>query len=85
MSRDGTTSTYEKQWQHQENNKRKKIVKKSFDDIIDKKDVNAESNCFITIKDYKGNLLIHPKVLLINPAKTKLGRISKTILDNINK
>ena len=66
-------------------NKRKKIVKKSFDDIIDKKDVNAESNCFITIKDYKGNLLIHPKVLLINPAKTKLGRISKTILDNINK
>ena len=41
-------------------------------------------NCFITIKDDKENLLNHPKVHLINPAKNKLGIISKTILDNIN-
>ena len=46
--------------------------------------INAESNCFITIKDYKENFLNHPKVLLMNPAKNELGRISKTILDNIN-
>ena len=30
------------------------------------------------------NVLNHPKVCLINPAKNELGRISKTILDNIN-
>ena len=47
-------------------------------------DINAESNCFITIKDLKENLLNLPKVRLINPAKNELGRISKTILDNIN-
>ena len=66
------------------NEKGKEIVKKSFDNIIDRMDVNAESNCFITIKDHKENFLNHPKVRLINPAKNELGRISKTILNNIN-
>ena len=47
-------------------------------------DVNAKSNCFILIKDHKENFLNHPKGCLINPAKNELGRISKTILDNIN-
>ena len=47
-------------------------------------DINAESICYITIKDHKENLLNHPKVRLINPAKNELERISKTILDNIN-
>ena len=46
--------------------------------------INAESNCFITIKDYKENFSNQLKVRLINPAKNELGRISKTILDNIN-
>ena len=66
------------------NKKGKEIVKKSFNNIIDKMDINAESNCFITSKDYKENFLNHPKVRLMNPAKNELGRISKTILDNIN-
>ena len=47
-------------------------------------DVNAESNCFIRITEHKENFLNHPKVRLINLAKNELGRISKTILDNIN-
>ena len=47
-------------------------------------DINAESSCYITIKDRKQNFLNHPKVPLINPAKNEPGRISKTILDNIN-
>ena len=47
-------------------------------------DVNAECNCFITIKDHKQSFLNHPKIRLINPAKNELERISKTILDNIN-
>ena len=42
------------------NEKGKEIIKKSFENIIDKMDVNAESNCFITIKDYKEHFLNHP-------------------------
>ena len=54
------------------------------DNIIDSMDVNTESNVFITIKNHKENFLNHPKVDFINPARNELGRISKTILDNIN-
>ena len=64
--------------------KGKEIVKKSFNNIVDRIYVNADSNCFITIKYHKENFLNHPKVRLINPVKNELGRISKTILDNIN-
>ena len=38
------------------NEKGKEIVKKSFDNIINRIDVNAEPDCFITIKDHKENL-----------------------------
>ena len=48
-------------------------------------DINVESNGFITIKDHKENLLNHPELCLINPAKNELRGISKTKLDNINK
>ena len=81
MRRNAITSTYKKangNIKTRINGKGKEIVKKSVDNIIDTMDVNAESNCFITIKDHKENFLNHPKVCLINPAKNKLGRISKT-------
>ena len=39
---------------------------------------------FILI-DHKKNFLNNPTVRLINSAKNELGRISKAILDNINK
>ena len=87
MRRNAITSIYKKangNIKKRINEKGKEIVKKSFDNIIDRMDINAESNCFITVKDQKENFLNHPKVRLINPAKNELGRISKTILDNIN-
>ena len=87
MRRNAIASTYKKangSIKKRINEKGKEIVKKSFDNIIDRMDVNAWSNCFITIKDHKENFLNHPKVCLINPAKNELGRISKTFLDNIN-
>ena len=86
MRRNGITSTYKKANENitqRINEKGKEIVKKSFDNIIDRMDVNAESNCFITIKDHKVNFLNHPKVRLINLAN-ELGRIRKAILDNID-
>ena len=48
-------------------------------------ETNKEGNSFITIKDHKENFDNHPTVRLINPAKNELGRISKLILDKINK
>ena len=71
MRRNAITSTYQKANENIKkriNEKGKKIVKKSFNNIIDRMDINAESNCFITIKDHKENFLSNPKVCLINPA-----------------
>ena len=84
MHRNAITSAYKKtngNIKKRINENGKEIFKKPFDDIIDRMDVNAESNCFITVKDHKENFLNTPKVRLINPAKNELGRISKTILD----
>ena len=83
MRRNAVISTYKKvngNIKKGINEERKEIVKKSFDSIIDRVDVNAESSCFITIKDHKENFLNHLKVRLINPAKNKLGRITKQSL-----
>ena len=41
-------------------------------------------NCFVTLKDHKSNFLNNPSTRLINPAKNKIGRISKQILDQMN-
>ena len=87
MRRNAITSAYKKakgNIKNGINEKGKEIVKKSFDNIIDRIDVNAESNCFIAIKDHKENFLRYPKVRLINPAKNELRRINKTVLDDIN-
>ena len=46
---------------------------------------NGKNNCFITLKDHKENFQNNPKVRLINPAKNEIGRISKNMLDKINK
>ena len=40
-------------------------------------------NCFITIKDHKSDFKTNPECRLINPAKTQIGRVSKTIIQDI--
>ena len=44
-----------------------------------------ESESYITIKDHKPNFPARPTFRLINPSKTDLGRVSKQLLDRINK
>ena len=39
----------------------------------------------ITLKDHKENFNINPKCCLINPAKSKLGKVAKIIVETINK
>ena len=43
-----------------------------------------ETPAFISLKDHKADFENHPKCCLINPAKSSLGKVSKSILDNIN-
>ena len=53
-------------------------------DIDDRVDVMSENPAFITIKHHKRNFEDNTQCRLINPAKSQIGKISKTILDSIN-
>ena len=44
----------------------------------------AKTPAFISLKDHKENFNNNPQCRLINPAKSNLGKVSKTILDRIN-
>ena len=45
----------------------------------------ANTPAFVTLKDHKEHFSSKPTCRLINPCKSELGIISKSILDNINK
>ena len=53
--------------------------------VLDRMQINGTNQCFVTLKDHKENFENNPKTRLINPAKNEIGRISKVILDKINK
>ena len=54
-------------------------------DLSDTIEKLAPTPAYITLKDHKENFRSNPSCRLINPSKTELGRISKIILDRINK
>ena len=54
-------------------------------DILDRIQVNGKEECFIKLKDHELHFQNSAMARLINPAKNKIGRISKDILENINK
>ena len=45
----------------------------------------AHKNAFISLKDHKGNFQNSPTCRLINPTKSEIGKVTKRILDKINK
>ena len=53
--------------------------------FIDRIEINSTGSSFIKLKDHKENFLNRPTTRLLNPAKNKIGRISKHLLQNINK
>ena len=53
--------------------------------VLKRIQTNAKNNCFISLKDHKEDFQNNPTIRLINPAKKELGKISKVILDRINK
>ena len=46
--------------------------------------VNDHDKFFISLKDHKPNFTNNPKTRVINPAKNKIGRLSKSVLDKTN-
>ena len=53
--------------------------------ILDRIQVNGKEECFITLKDHKPQFENNATARLVNPAKNEIGRLSKVILENINK
>ena len=67
---------------NQVNQELKKITTKH--DISEKVEIMAHRQAFITLKDLKESFKNNPTCRLINPAKSNLGRVSKSIVDKIN-
>ena len=65
------------------NSKAAKLVSKL--NIEERVDVFAESNAFLTIKDHKATFPTRVSHRLINPAKSSVCKISKQILETVNK
>ena len=54
-------------------------------DISDRIECLANQQAFITLKDHKEYFNSNPKCRLLNPTKSELGKVSKFILEKINK
>ena len=59
-------------------------IAKTFN-VADRLDTMAKQEYFITLKDHKEDCGTNPKYHLLNPTKSQLGKISKQILQKINK
>ena len=61
----------------------KKIADKLL--ISDRVDQLQKDEAYITVKDHKESFPHNPSFRLINPSKSDIGKVSKTILDRMNK
>ena len=64
-------------------NQKAKLITEELE-ISDKVEPIAKKTAYITLKDHKEEWPNDVKCRLINPAKSNIGKISKTILQNIN-
>ena len=86
LIKENITKTYKKSHQNKLNNinkDTKKLVTKL--EIADRIEKMQENNAYITIKDHKETFPNKIPCRLINPAKSDIGKISKSILDRINR
>ena len=65
-------------------NKEAKMITKKLE-ISDRVEKMPEKEAFITLKDHKQNFGINPQCRLINPTKSEVGKVSKLMLQNINR
>ena len=52
--------------------------------IHDRVDTTANKDAFIALKDHISNFANKPTCRLVNPTKSEINKVSKTILDQIN-
>ena len=83
---DNITKTYQKVPKKLQSaiNLEAKIIAKSLK-LADKIDQLAKTEAFINVKDHKENFVNKPTCRLINQAKIDFGKISKKIIEDINK
>lgn len=83
---DNITKTYKKAPQKLEKsiNLEAKSIAESYK-LSDRIDCIAKTPAYITLKDHKENFDNNPSCRLINPSKNELGKISKSILERVNK
>lgn len=73
------------------NSAKQETINKGAYEIAKKLDLDDRMQClqtsesYITVKDHKEGFPANPSFRLINPSKTDIGRISKAVLDRINK
>ena len=60
----------------------KKVVANK--EVVNRTYANGRNSCCITLKEHNASFLNNPKVCWLNPAKSKLDKISKSILDRKN-
>ena len=53
--------------------------------LADRIEYLPQSSVYIILKDHKENFISNPSCRLINPSKSELGKISKVIIEQINK
>ena len=80
------TKTYKKSTKRLENaiNMEAKHIAENIK-LDDRIESLAHTPAFITLKDHKENFRISHPCRLINPSKSELGKVSKVILENMNK
>ena len=84
------TENVTKTYKHEENDtfqnieKERKNIASSLN-ISNLIELMNKEKAFISLKDHKPDFENHPKCRLINPAKSQLGKVSKAILDKINR
>ena len=54
-------------------------------EVLQRMKINGKSNCLITLKDHKENFKNNPSMQVINTATNELGRLSKFIIQAMNK
>ena len=86
LLQNAVTSKYKKTDTCAATNINKEVIKHTREaNIIDKIEISGRGNSFITLKDHKIYFLNRPITRLLNSAIGEIGRISKHILQNINK
>ena len=85
LLKENVTKTYKKAPVFLESsiNKEAKCISKSYN-VDNRAEILAKSSAFISLKDHKDNFEQKLPCRLINPCKSEIGAISKTILDRVN-